>query len=151
LPGELWIGGTALGAGYLNRADLNASQFVEIELLDGRQRMYRSGDRFRWRADGLLDYLGRGDKQIRLRGFRIELGEIEAALLELPAIREAAVVLHGGNGRQKLVAYVAADPTRTPERLHVELKDRLPAYMVPAQFVRLDQLPLTPNGKLDRQ
>ncbi|HEU4594574.1 MAG TPA: amino acid adenylation domain-containing protein, partial [Pyrinomonadaceae bacterium] len=150
LPGELWIGGAGLGAGYLNRPELDAERFVEVDVLGRRRRMYRTGDHVRWRADGALDYLGRGDNQIKLRGFRIELGEIEAALLDLPAVREAVVAVQGVNGQQKLVGYYVAQQPGTPDALHAELQARLPAYMIPSQLVRLEELPRTPNGKLDR-
>jgi amino acid adenylation domain-containing protein len=153
--GELWIGGAGVGAGYLNRDALNARHFVELPVFGQRERLYRTGDRVRWRADGVLEFLGRIDHQVKLRGFRVELGEIEAALKTLPAIREAVVLLREDTpGDQRLVAYVAAGPDGVPggeAALRRHLAERMPDYMVPAAFVWRDSFALTPNGKIDRR
>lgn len=153
--GELWIGGAGVGAGYLNRDALNARHFVELPVFGQVERLYRTGDRVRWRADGVLEFLGRIDHQVKLRGFRVELGEIETALKAVPAIREAVVLLREDMpGDQRLVAYIAAAPEGVPggeAALRRHLAERMPDYMVPAAFVWRDGFALTPNGKVDRR
>ncbi|MBV8612706.1 MAG: amino acid adenylation domain-containing protein, partial [Acetobacteraceae bacterium] len=150
VPGDLWIGGIGVGTGYRNRTDLNASAFAEQDIGDGPQRLYRTGDRAWWGAEGVLHYLGRTDDQIKLRGFRIELDEVAAAMRALPGVRDAAAALHESGGRARLLAYVTTDTPASFDGIEAALRERLPDHMVPAQFIRLDRLPLTPNGKVDR-
>ncbi|MGW4477365.1 amino acid adenylation domain-containing protein [Rhodococcus triatomae] len=146
--GELYLAGPQLARGYLGRAGLTADRFVADPFAAG-ERMYRTGDLVR-RIDGVLDYLGRADNQVKLRGFRIELGEIEAALLGDPSVAQVAVVVREDRpGHQQLVAYVV--PARTagnPD--HQRYVQVLAPHMVPSAYVELDALPLTPSGKLDR-
>lgn len=153
VPGELYLGGIPVGKGYMNRAELTAQRFLP-DPFDSRPeaRLYRTGDRARFLADGNIEYLGRNDNQIKLRGFRIELGEIESTLLLNGDVRSAAVaVRQDHNGDKFLVGYVVSAGAALDARaLKAFLKDRLPEYMVPAFFVFLDSLPLLSNGKLNR-
>jgi amino acid adenylation domain-containing protein len=155
VPGELYVGGAGVARGYLGRPDLTAAMFVPDPLSgEAGARLYRTGDRVRWRADGELDYLGRVDRQAKVRGFRIEPGEVEAALAAHPEVREAAVVASGdGPGGAMLVGYVVPEAGAEPAPAEVRrwLGGRLPEYMVPSALVVLDSLPLTPAGKLDRR
>ncbi|MGH8083128.1 MAG: condensation domain-containing protein, partial [Lysobacter sp.] len=155
--GELYIGGDGVARGYLHRPQLSAERFLADPFSphDGA-RMYRSGDLARYLADGQLVFAGRNDDQIKLRGYRIELGEIEARLSEHPAVTECAVVAREDRaGDACLIAYYLASDAGHSEavsaHLRVYLRERLPAYMVPAAFVALDAWPLTANGKIDRK
>jgi amino acid adenylation domain-containing protein len=155
VAGELCIGGMGLARGYLNDAALTAERFLP-DPFDDRPgaRLFRTGDRCRWLADGSLEFLGRLDQQVKVRGYRIELGEIEAALASAPEVHEAAVTLQGGEpGDQRIAAYVVprnGDDPPAFERLHEHLRARLPGYMVPHTFVTLPALPRTATGKVDR-
>jgi amino acid adenylation domain-containing protein len=155
VPGELCIAGAGLARHYLNHSDLTAERFVADPFGDmPGARIYRTGDRVRWLADGSVDYVGRIDQQIKLRGYRIEPGEIEAVLAEHPGLRDVVVLAHGGEATQRLVAYVtlrAPGGTPTADDLRRFLRDQLPDYMVPARIVLIDQMPLTPSKKIDRK
>ena len=151
--GDLYIGGAQVTRGYLNRPELTAASFIPDPFSKGG-RLYRTGDRARFLADGAIEFLGRADDQVKVAGHRIELEEISAALLEHPAVRQSATALHGETEHKKaLVAYaVLHDGMHAdPAELRQYLAGRLPAHMVPAAVVRLEALPLMPHGKLDRK
>ncbi|MGW2100130.1 amino acid adenylation domain-containing protein [Streptomyces olivaceoviridis] len=154
VPGELLVGGTGLARGYRGQREQTAERFVTVDVDGTPRRVYRTGDRVRWLADGQLEFLGRLDEQVKLRGHRIEPGEIEAVLLAGPDVAAATVVVREDTpGDRRLVAYVvpAAGGTVTSEALRGRLRRELPDSMVPSAFVALERLPLTPNGKVDRR
>ena len=155
VPGELFIGGDGVAAGYHDRPTLTAERFVENPFLaEPDAKMYRTGDVARYRPDGAIEFLGRVDHQVKIRGHRIELGEIEAVLQRHPSVREAVVVAREDQpGDQRLVGYtVPRGPhTITTGELREYLSGTLPKEMVPAVFVMVDSFPRTPNGKLDRR
>jgi natural product biosynthesis luciferase-like monooxygenase protein len=154
LPGELHIGGRGVTRGYLGQAEATAARFVPDSFAGPGHRLYRTGDRARWRADGRLEFLGRLDQQVKLTGYRIELGDVEAHCESHPDVRAAAVLAREDRpGETRLVAYVvfrsgAAGDTAA---LRAHLRRALPDFMVPSLIVPLDRLPSTPNGKVDRR
>jgi amino acid adenylation domain-containing protein len=149
---EVFLGGAGLGRGYLNRPDLTAERFVPSPFADGA-RLYRTGDLARWLPDGRIEFAGRVDDQVKIRGFRIEPGEIAAVLSGHPGVGEAVVVARSTPSGTRLAAYVVPAGHLRPDSsgLRAWLKERLPAYMVPADVVLLDSLPTTPGGKVDRR
>jgi amino acid adenylation domain-containing protein len=159
--GELYLAGAGVTRGYLARPALTAEKYVPNPFATDGGRLYRTGDLTRYRDDGVIEYIGRIDHQVKVRGFRIELGEIEARLVQQEAVREAFVLAQDGEGGQQLVAYVvptdaevAGNPeqqTHVREAIKAQLKASLPDYMVPTYLLFLETLPLTPNGKLDRK
>jgi amino acid adenylation domain-containing protein len=151
--GEIWIGGAAVGRGYLGRADQTADKYVPEEGGQGT-RAYRSGDRGRRKQGGDIEYLGRIDEQVKVRGYRVEPGEIEEAMREQAGVKQAAVIVRAEEGAgQMLVGYaVMEEGTEVNEReMKRQIGERVPEYMVPVRIVRLERMPLTANGKLDRK
>jgi amino acid adenylation domain-containing protein len=150
--GEVYIAGERLARGYLGRPGPTSERFVANPFGRPGTRMYRTGDLARWTADGLVDFVGRADAQVKVRGFRVELAEVESALAGYPGISEAVVVARRDEaGDQTLVGFVVGGPDVADEAaLREHAGKLLPDYMVPSAFVVLDSLPLTPNGKVDR-
>ena len=157
VPGELCIGGDGLAIGYLNRPELTADRFVIIDIDGAPTRIYRTGDRGRWRNDGQLAHMGRNDFQVKVRGYRIELGEIETRCNEAPGVARSVVVTREDQpGDVRLVAYLVAAANTTLDRdalaqVMLSLRGRLPQYMLPQHLVPLAAIPLLPNGKVDRK
>ena len=151
IAGEIYVGGPGVARGYVGRAGQTEERFVADPFSEAPgTKLYRTGDRGRWRPDGVIDFLGRADNQVKLRGFRIELGEVEAALMEHDGIRSAAVALYEDEKGSELAAYVVADSEIDEVDLSGSLRKRIPAFMVPTTFTRLAAMPLTQNGKVDR-
>jgi len=153
IPGELHIGGDGLARGYLNRPELTQQRFIPDPFSNfPGARLYKTGDLARYLANGNIDYIGRIDNQVKIRGYRIEVGEIEAVLREHPSVREAVVIARENDlGDKRLVAYLVSEQVISTSELRRLVKDKLPDYMMPSAFVRLEALPLTPNGKIDRR
>ena len=155
MPGEIYIGGDGVTLGYLHRSELNAERFLPDPFAgDAQARMYRTGDRGRCLANGLLEHRGRLDFQVKIRGYRIELGEIETALADLPEVARAVVVAREDRpGDVRLVAYVVPTEGAAIEETELcpRLRQRLPDYMLPQHMMALDAIPLLPNGKIDRK
>lgn len=153
VPGEIYIGGDGVARGYWRRPELTAERFAEHAFLPGA-RLYRSGDLARYKEDGLIEYLGRADHQVKVRGHRIELGEIEAVLGQQHGVLNNVVVVRTENPEDpRLAAYIvpATDAAPDAAELRNSLRAQLPAHLVPDYFVFLESLPLTPNGKIDRK
>ncbi|CCQ17333.1 non-ribosomal peptide synthetase (fragment), partial [Rhodococcus sp. AW25M09] len=156
VEGELYLAGVQLARGYLGRTDLTSDRFVADPFGEPGDRMYRTGDLVRRRTDGLIEYIGRTDFQVKLRGLRIELGEIEQALLAEPEVTQAAVLVHTDHSQaqlgEQLVGYVVStEPDIDHDGLADAVRRRMPEYMVPSVFVVLDEFPLNASGKLDRK
>jgi len=155
VTGELFIGGTGLARGYIDRPELTASSFVPNPF--GKEpgaRLYKTGDLAYYKSDGSIVFCGRADHQVKIRGFRIETGEIEAVLGQHPAVREAVVAARQDHsGDKRLVAYVVADQAHPPaiSELRSFLREKLVEFMIPAAFVMMGEMPLTRNGKMDRK
>jgi len=154
IAGELYIGGMGLARGYLNRPDLTAQAFIADPFSSNPQaRLYKTGDRVRYWADGTIEFLGRIDRQVKIRGFRIELGEIESLLNQHPEVQQSLVIDWADpTGDQRLIAYIVpmAGYAPSPHSLRRFLEKRLPKYMMPTTFILLSALPLNQNGKVDR-
>jgi acyl-coenzyme A synthetase/AMP-(fatty) acid ligase/acyl carrier protein len=153
VAGDLYIGGSQVARGYLGRPDLTCTSFTADPFAADGSRLYRTGDRARHLPDGTIEFLGRNDDQVKIRGYRIETEEVSAALLEYAGVQQAVVMPHVAGQEKILVAYVVLDSGVTAEvaELRQHLRGRLPDYMVPSAYVRLDALPLMPHGKLDRK
>lgn len=154
VTGEVFIGGAGVARGYGGRPVLTAERFIADPFSRDGARLYRSGDRARWRADGALEFAGRADGQVKVRGFRVEPGEVEAVLAAHPGVAAAVVGVIGEDARARLAAWLVPenlDEGIPPvEELRAFAAERLPEFMVPAAFAELTALPLTPSGKLDR-
>lgn len=152
--GELHIGGDSLARGYLNRPELTRERFIDNPFSKDADnpRLYKTGDLVRYHANGVIEYVGRVDDQVKIHGFRIELGEVEHQLLNLSEVTSAVVTAHGEDASDKqLIAYVVADQPLDCQQLRRGLARTLPDYMIPNRFVFLEAMPLTPNGKVDKK
>jgi acyl-coenzyme A synthetase/AMP-(fatty) acid ligase/acyl carrier protein len=150
VPGELCVGGDGLSRGYFNDPELTARKFVSNPSVKG-EKIYKTGDLVRWLPDGKIEFLGRIDRQVKIRGYRIELGEIESRLLLHDAIKETVVLSGEDDGRKHLQAYIVSDKRFDILELRGYLSEKLPDYMVPSHFIRIDRMPLTSSGKDDRK
>jgi amino acid adenylation domain-containing protein len=149
VPGEIVIGGEGVGRGYLNQPGLTSDKFIPDPFASiSNAKMYRTGDLGRYLPDGSLQYVGRSDQQVKLRGYRIEPGEIEVALKQNLAIKDAIVILKNAPQGKHLVAFWISKSRDEPNPREF-LKERLPDYMIPSLFVKLDSFPMTPSGKID--
>ncbi|PHM75435.1 non-ribosomal peptide synthetase [Xenorhabdus cabanillasii] len=151
VTGEIYIAGRGVARGYLNRPELTAERFlIDPFSPQPNARMFKTGDLGRWLPDGNIEYLGRNDFQVKIRGYRIELGEVENVLTSHPQVEQAVVIDHNHKGNKVLVAYLVADGALSDDTLIRYLSSRLPEYMLPASFTRVESVPLTLNGKLNR-
>ncbi|MBD2775778.1 non-ribosomal peptide synthetase [Iningainema tapete] len=149
--GELYIGGDGLAWGYLHRPELTQERFIDNPFVP-ETKLYKTGDLARYLKDGSLEYLGRRDDQVKIRGFRVELGEIAYAIAQHPDVKESVVIVRDdAQGSRRLIAYVVTDRLDIIPQLNSYLQDKLPNYMKPSAFIRLDAIPLTPNGKVDKR
>lgn len=153
VAGTLFIGGAGVARGYLNRPELTSEKFVLNPFsTDPNARFYNTGDQARYLPDGDIEFLGRNDNQVKIRGFRVELGEIETVLAKSPWVQQAVVVARElSPGDPRLIAYVIPSATFPTEELRAFAKDRLPGYMLPSRFVKVQEFPLNANGKIDRK
>jgi acyl-coenzyme A synthetase/AMP-(fatty) acid ligase/aryl carrier-like protein len=155
VTGELYIGGDGVALGYLRRRALTDERFIPDPITsNGHSRLHRTGDLARFNSRGILEYLGRIDNQVKIKGFRIELGEVETVLSQHAGVHECAVLAcEDATGEKRLVAYVVRDHRHPGEvdELRKFMKSKVPDYMVPTSFVRMESMPLTKNGKVDRQ
>lgn len=162
VKGELYVGGSGLAKGYLNRSELTQEKFITNPLTKNNgksqqaeeERLYRTGDLARWLPDGNIEFVGRIDHQVKIRGFRIELGEIEAVLSQHPQVKQCVVIAREDEpGDERLIAYVVVADMEIPKSNEFRqfLQQSLPEYMIPSAFVQLESLPLMPNGKIDRR
>ena len=145
VPGEFWVGGANVAAGYRNDPERTAERFVEHDGV----RWYKTGDLARYWPDGTIEFLGRADHQVQIRGYRVELGEVESALRTIPGVRHAVATVVGASA-PKLVAAIAGDPVEVGD-VTAAVANLLPGYMVPTRIAYFERFPLTPNGKLDRR
>ena len=154
VPGEMYIGGEAAARGYVKKAGLTSEKFVPNPFSEkSGERMYRTGDLGRWLRDGNVEYLGRIDQQVKIRGFRIELGEIESAMSGYEGVKQAVVGVKEREGDKRLVGYYVEEKGKAVkvDELKGYLRGKLPEYMVPMVYVRLEEVPKTPSGKVDRK
>ncbi|KQO31331.1 hypothetical protein ASF10_22090 [Flavobacterium sp. Leaf82] len=151
--GEILLAGPGVGRGYLNKKELTEKSFLKgpIEGLTAKERIYRTGDLAKLLPDGTMEFLGRIDTQVKVKGHRVELGEIELAFNDFPDIKEGVIIdSKNTNGEVTLVAFYTSENETDAQKIKDFLKEKLPVYMVPSYFVRLERFPLTPNGKINR-
>jgi len=150
MSGEIWISGAGVTRGYLNRAELTSEMYIDSPFKIG-EKVYKTGDYGRWLDDGNSEFLGRRDNQLKISGYRIEIGEVEAAIEKVDFVHQCAVVsIQEKNGENALVGFIVINYGVSPDALTTELKKRLPEYMVPKYFLKVDALPMNENGKVDK-
>ncbi|MCD8926397.1 amino acid adenylation domain-containing protein, partial [Staphylococcus epidermidis] len=150
VPGELCIAGEGVAKGYLNRPELTNEKFIDNPF--GKGKLYRTGDLAKWQADGNIQFLGRMDDQVKIRGYRIELGEIENNLLQLDEIENVVVTAKSlNNSELTLCAYLISDQSLNLDQVKIQLRQKLPEYMIPMYMMQIDELPVTSNGKLNKK
>ncbi|MBV9443618.1 MAG: amino acid adenylation domain-containing protein, partial [Acidobacteriaceae bacterium] len=153
-PGEIFVGGPDLALGYYGHPEMTAERFIPDRFANSPgARLFRTGDRARWHADGRLEYLGRADEQVKIRGCRVELGEVREAIRAFPGIRDVAVIsaITGDSGTRIVAFYIPGEHAPSTRELRRHLAARLPTYMIPARLIQLDRFPLDAHGKLNRQ
>lgn len=153
VPGELYLGGDGLALGYVDRPELTAERFLDVQIADrSSTRIYKTGDICRWLNSGVIEFLGRVDEQVKIRGFRIELGEVDSAISAHASVKSVATAVMGEGANKRLVSYVVArdGQNMTSAKLREFVRKTLPEYMVPAQYVFLAALPMSQNGKIDK-
>ncbi|MEX2592395.1 MAG: amino acid adenylation domain-containing protein, partial [Anditalea sp.] len=152
VPGEICIGGAGVARGYLNHEELTTERFIRNPFHNGHTKIYKTGDLGRWKAGGFIEYLGRKDEQVKIHGYRIELGEIESVLHQFEGVKQAAVVVKQDlEGDKYLVGYIVPNGKYELAAIIDFLKEKLPHFMIPSSWEKLDGLPLNPNGKIDRK
>jgi acyl carrier protein len=151
IEGEIYVSGIAVGRGYINDSKKTSESFLTDPFIDGPVRMYKTGDMGRWLQNGTVEFTGRKDDQVKIRGYRIELGEIEHALFSAPGVKDAVVIVKQNNDEKYIVAYVITENGIEAGSLRLYLDKKLPSYMIPAFFIRLDKFPLNSNGKIDKK
>ncbi|MCD8926412.1 amino acid adenylation domain-containing protein, partial [Staphylococcus epidermidis] len=150
VPGELCIAGEGVTKGYLNKPELTNEKFIDNPF--GKGKLYRTGDLAKWQADGNIQFLGRIDDQVKIRGYRIELGEIENNLLQLDEIENVVVIAKSlNNSELTLCAYLISDQVLNLDQIKIQLRQKLPEYMIPMYMMQIDELPVTSNGKLNKK
>lgn len=151
--GELCLSGEGVALGYLNLEQLTKEKFITNPFeKDSNYKLYRTGDLVKWQPDGTLEFIGRKDSQVKIRGFRIELGEIEAVLSDIECVEHGIISAHvDGFGEKRIIAYVVSQEEDWQQKVNIHMNSKLPDYMIPSTFIKIDKIPVNNNGKIDRK